>query len=278
MLLKAYNTTEVPATRLTITSLLKVVLSDSILFQEDPQEVYLWLDSLPATQRTVGAEALDGAMLTDEGDSVIDFLDDCVQRCLKTPHRYLEGRDSLAQSISTESAGSDESIALDHQAVLCSPLLVVVLDQLGAKIAGKLLTPSDVLALATFVRKLVFKLSSKQRALDFLLAWTDRFDALLRPDLFPEYPNIMTAIRREVPILRLYLGHTHVSTSSPAPSSVVQEFLTNVEQVEIRPCSSFPLFGIPSDTYYSRVGSLTCRIGIRALGLGPVDWSPTAHK
>lgn len=235
ILLKAYNTTELQATRIAITSLLKEILSDSILFQEDPEELYLWLDALPVTRRVSGAEAPDGAPLTDEGDSVISFLDDCIQRCLKTPYRYIEDRDVLARSTSRR-ASDDNGNSAAYQEVHCSPLLITVLDQLSAKLAGKLLTPSDALAITSFIRKLVFKLSSKQRDLDFLRAFVDRVDSLVHTSLFPQYPSITAAICREMPILRITLHHLQ-SIFEPRPSITglpVQEFLDRIEQLPTR--------------------------------------------
>jgi nucleolar pre-ribosomal-associated protein 1 len=234
ILIKAYNTTELLATRTAITSLLKDILSDSILFQEDAEELYFWLDALPITRRAPGAEAPDGAPLTDEGDSVVNFLDDCIQRCLKSPYRYLEDRDVLLQS--TCRNVMDVSGDSAYQEVHCSPLLITVLEQLGAKLAGKLLTPSDTLAITSFIRKLVFKLSAKQRNLDFLGAFVNRVDALVHNGLFPQYPSITTAIRREIPILRRTLHHLQ-SISEPQPSStrsIIQAFLNRIEQVPTR--------------------------------------------
>lgn len=239
ILLRAYNATEFLATRLAITALLKKVLSDSILFQEDADEVYLWLDSLPTTRRPPGAESPDGAGLADESSSVIDFLDDCIQRCLKTPYRYLEERDVLVRSATKGIADDEQTAALvDHLEGQCSPLLITVLDQLGVKVASSLLVPSDVLAITSFIRKLVFNLSSKQRDLDFLSAFLDKLDAQVHPDLLPHYPNIMTAIRSEVLILRSCLRHLQ-SPQLPQPSTtsaVVKEFLSHVDRVPFRKC------------------------------------------
>ena len=207
------------------------------MFQEDADEVLLWLDSLPTTRRAQGAEAPDGAMLTDEGTSVIDFLDDCVQRCLKGAYRYLEERDALARSASKDNAEDDENELLSgHWSVNCSPLLITVLDQLRAKVANRLSTPSDVLAITSFIRKLIFKLTGKQQNWDFLCAFADQVDSLVRPDLFPQYPSIMTAIRGEISILRFSLCHMR-RPPAPSPSStsaVVLEFLDRVEQVPTR--------------------------------------------
>jgi nucleolar pre-ribosomal-associated protein 1 len=265
ILLHAYNTTDVLATRLAITSLLREILSDSILFQEDADEVCLWLDSLPTTRRAPGAEAPDGAMLTDEGSSVVDFLDDCVQRCLKTPYRYLEEKDALARSV-LQNVTEDEGhrVLSDHHEVLCSPVLITVLDQLGAKIANNLLTPSDVLAITTFIRKLVFNLSSKQHNLVFLSAIIDRVDVLVHPGLFPQYPTITTAIRGEMSILRFCLRRMQDPPFLPPPSnnSIVQEFLDRINQVPIRQCPFKRFILYLSNTPCSCIYKRTCYFSI----------------
>lgn len=211
-------------------------MSDSILFQEDGAEVYHWIDSLPTSRRAPGAESPDGAALTDEGDSVIFFLDDCVQRCLKTPYRYLEDREALVQSTEEKENTEETTNLINQENIICSPLLFTVLDQLMAKLGGKLLSPSDVLAITTFVRKLVLKLSGKLQNLTSLSAIIDRVDKLLHLDLFPQYPNIMTAIRREIPMMRLYLVHLQAPPKSQpsSTSAVVQHFLARVEQLPIR--------------------------------------------
>jgi len=98
-------------------------------------EVGIWLDCLPRSERRL----VKGSSLTNERQSVVDFLDDCIQRFLKTPHKY---REQLETS--------------DGQG---SPLLMVVLEQLRAKIDRQLLSGSDILALATYMRMLLFRLS-----------------------------------------------------------------------------------------------------------------------
>jgi nucleolar pre-ribosomal-associated protein 1 len=237
ILLHAFNTTEVLAIRRAITLLFDEIFSSSILFQEDPDEFYIWLDSLPTTRRAQGTEAPDGAVLTDEGNSVIGFLDDCVQRCLKTAYRYLEDRDALARSALMSIADDVEDVVLSHHPeVLGSPLLITVLDQLGHKVLNKLLTSSDVLAITSFIRKLVFGLSSKQRSLDFLRAFTDKVDVIVHPGLFPQYSSITVAIRHEMAILRSSLCHMHSAPVLPpsSTSTVVQQFLDCIEKVPIR--------------------------------------------
>ncbi|KAG6897168.1 hypothetical protein C0992_003674 [Termitomyces sp. T32_za158] len=165
-----------------------------------------------------------GKLLQDEGEGVVTFLDDCVQRCLKTPYRYVEVMDSLAGSTAPQNQPTNDTN--EH---LPSPLLMTVLEQLEIKVAKKTLSPSDVLAIASFVRKLVFRLSSKQQDLGFLLAATDRFDVMLQTEkLFLDYPVITSAIRREVDLLRAafsphYASFQEVSEEAKAFLSVIEE-------------------------------------------------------
>jgi nucleolar pre-ribosomal-associated protein 1 len=234
VLLKANIVAEAPAIRATLTALLGHILSrSSILFEDDPDEPYLWLASIPVRTRSSGIEAPDGASLTDEGDSVIAFLDDCIQRCLKTPYRYLEDMYAVCQS-NTE---PDEHRGKDRLDIYPSPLLMTVSEQLVAKLANKLLTASDVLAIVTFVRKLVVRLSTKLPDLQFLDAFARRMDLLIQPEhLFPQYPIMSSAIRRELSILHSSLQYIQSpGIYEPAPSShVVQDFLNQVEQLSVR--------------------------------------------
>lgn len=212
--------------RSTLRSLLRKTLAESILFQEDPDEVNLWLDSLPTTRRGTGTEAPDGAALTDESDSVATFLDDCAQRCMKTPYRYLE---ALQELLPIENSAVDAP----------SPLLMTVLEQFSTKLAGKLLTPSDALAISGFVRRLIFKLASKQRDLTFLRIFSGKVDYAAMPEnLFSQYPSVTAAIRREISIMHQYLGHfqgVHGRSERDA-SPKVEEFLTKIEGVSLRVC------------------------------------------
>ncbi|KII96154.1 hypothetical protein PLICRDRAFT_151289 [Plicaturopsis crispa FD-325 SS-3] len=233
VLLKAYNVAENSAIRSALTSLLRHVLSESILFQDDPDEVQIWLDSILTIPRVPGTESPDGAPLTDEGDSVVVFLDDCVQRCIKTPYRYLEDIQSLAR---TDASDTDSNTVRERRNVYPSPLLMTVVEQLNAKAASKLLTPSDVLALASFVRRLVFRLSTKQDGLQFVDAVAKKIDSSLHVDkLFPEHPTVTNAIRREVFILYACLQYPPKSAPSrPSHSdSAVDDFLAAVEQMPI---------------------------------------------
>ncbi|KAG1791586.1 ribosome 60S biogenesis N-terminal-domain-containing protein [Suillus plorans] len=227
-LLKIFCATPTRAVRSTLRSLLMKTLAESILFQEHPDEVDMWLDSLPTTSRGTGCEAPDGAALTDESDGVATFLDDCAQRCIKTPYRYFEAlRDLLPM----------ENSAVD----VPSPLLMTVLEQFAAKLAGKLLTPSDALAIAGFVRRLMFKLASKQRDLTFLRIFSGKLDdAAMSENLFSKYSCVTAAIRREMSIMHTCFSHfqgvRRRSDSSTSPE--VEDFLTKIEGVLLPESSS----------------------------------------
>ncbi|OBZ71823.1 Uncharacterized protein C14G10.02 [Grifola frondosa] len=236
ILLKAYVDTDVPPIRAAITSLLCQVLPNGVLFQHDASEILLWLDSLPTTRRASGAEAPDGTILTDESDSVISFLDDCAQRCIKTPYRYLEELQALWSLPSDDSLGQVHTM-VERPDTYPSPLLVTVLEQLSAKLKGKLVSPSDALAIVTFVRKLAFRLAGKATSLDLLNGLVEKLDAVVQPEnLYPSNPIVTSAISREVALLVLDLHHLRspsgavVESISPA----VQEFLIQIEQLPAR--------------------------------------------
>ena len=218
--------------RSALTALICQALSDSILYQEDPDEPILWLAALPMTRRAPDAEAPDGTHLTDESDSVIHFLDDCMQRCLKTPYRYIEELHALAK------ASTDDGLPHEHRLeTFPSPLLMTLLEQLRIQVSLRRLSPSDVLALATFVRKLMFKLSAKQRTLKLLHAMTDEVDRSLSLHLlFPERPIVSAAIRREVSVLHHCLGsgREYPTLDLDRARDELDDFLNQIECLPLR--------------------------------------------
>ncbi|KAI8984871.1 ribosome 60S biogenesis N-terminal-domain-containing protein [Trametes punicea] len=236
ILLKAYVKTPVPAVRTAIVALLQHILSAGVLFQHDADELALWLDSLPHTRRFPGTIAPDGAPLTDEGDSVISFLDDCVQRCVKTPYKYVEELQAIYVTAGKigEREGRASSIG-DQPEAFPSPLLATVLEQLGAKLRGKFLSPSNALALFSFVRKVLLRIASK--SLDLLLVFTfmEQLATLVDgQDLFPQQPIMDSAIKREIRLLRDEMEQLQ-DPQEPMDHDVnpaVQEFLTQVESID----------------------------------------------
>ena len=214
-------------------------------------------------------EIIDGGPLSDEVEAVIIILDDCVQRCLKTPYRYLEDVRSLAQTL-TLNTESQPNYPFE---VYPSSLLMTIVEQLDAKVANKLLIPSQVLGITSFIRKLLFYLTSKQLDLKFLHAVAVKIDAILRPErLFERFPIFSGAIRREVCMLHASLAFQRPSSngSTIKSSTEVQAYLDRAEQMPIRkfilPCHVFRV-----DIFLSAVSK---QLQVSA-ALKLVDWMRT---
>ena len=176
--------------RLAVSTLLVRALRDTLLFHHDPDELHIWLDALPATVRDGDVLMNDGVQLGDEKRCVISFLEMCMLRCSKTPHRYLEDLDSLTAS-STDS-GSSTAI---------SPVLVTFLEQLRAKARTKAVDPGDALSLITFCRKVVQHLGGKQHDLAVLHKIASNLRAIVEDGMIAEFPNIGAALLRECDVL-----------------------------------------------------------------------------
>lgn len=83
-----------------------------------------------------------------------------------------------------------------------SGLQLFVLEQLAAKVSVKVLSASEVLAVASYVRMLVFRLAGKIQDLRLLKNIVAKCDSVVTEDIFlPEYSSINKGIRREVSIL-----------------------------------------------------------------------------
>lgn len=193
-ILKSYVVTCIPALKDILLDLLSSLLSSCILFEENPTEPSLWFISLPCLLRALNATSPDNTNLTDEAESVVMFLDDCIQRCLKTPFRYIEEMRGSLASITSSSSNVD---------TCPSPLIMTVLEQLDAKTKADLLAPSDVLAISSFIRKLVFQLMGQAQSLIFLDFLVARVDRILseRRRWQSEHPAIAMAVKTEVKMI-----------------------------------------------------------------------------
>lgn len=183
------------------------VLSSSVLFMHDTMELDLWLQAIPRTKRGDNAMTQDGVPLSDEVTAVLGFLDDCIQRCSKTPYKYLEDLRVLFR----KTEGNDVDFA-----VLPSPLLVTVLEQLEAKIRAKLLTPSDTLALITFTRKLAIGLSTKLSNLNDTRIIQQKFEDLIsKSTVISDSTIIQAGLQRECTLLSDIISFIENPISQP---------------------------------------------------------------
>ncbi|PSR72606.1 hypothetical protein PHLCEN_2v11530 [Hermanssonia centrifuga] len=235
VLLKLYISTELGAARSTISALLRHTLSSTINFQHDADEVDLWLRSLPSIKRASDAEAPDGTPLTSEEEAVISCLDDCAQRCMKTPYRYVEGLQALwsPHKSHAEAEAGDSHPIIDRPDLFPSPMLITILEQMEARFNGNLLPPSDALAIVTYIRKLTLNLAGKVWSLGILHAIAKRIKDMTNSITLR--PVITAAIHKESTILSTSIQQLeHPSLSlAPAMNLAIEEFLAHVQQVAV---------------------------------------------
>jgi nucleolar pre-ribosomal-associated protein 1 len=142
------------ATRKATESLLRQLLAPSIMFEHDPMEVDAWLSSMPKSP--IGGAGSAPADIA-ERLHLLSFLDDCVRRCMKTPHRYMEDVIRLQAGETVLSASA-----------LPSPLLATVLEQLQAKIAGHIVSAEAARIIIRYIRQVILALSRKDISAAYL--------------------------------------------------------------------------------------------------------------
>ncbi|CCM00519.1 uncharacterized protein FIBRA_02553 [Fibroporia radiculosa] len=238
VLLRLYTVSESSATREAISSLLRRVLSQSLLFQHHADEVSIWLESLPHTIRYTDARAPDGSSLTDEKNDVITFLDGCAQRCAKTPHLYIEELENIVPELiegDENSYGETISRGSDDPRYLPSPLVMTVLEQLNIKMRGRLLSDSHTLSIVTFVRMLIQKLSSKVLNLGILSQIAGRVVTIVRPHYDScRDQSLPSGIMRELGLMGgadLTRLQSYAEDAMGTGDVTVEEFLAKVEDL-----------------------------------------------
>ncbi|KAH9180077.1 ribosome 60S biogenesis N-terminal-domain-containing protein [Lactarius sanguifluus] len=231
ILLSAYVSIGVVAVRDVIGTLLRRLFSESILFEHDPEEVYFWLSSLPIGARSKGAGAPDETPLLDEQTTIINFLDDCIQLGLKMPYGYIE-------EVTVLSRGSTANNDYQDGGNAPSPLLATIMEQVFARVSANILHPLDVLAIVSFVRKLLVRLSGKQGSIVPLVHFSERLASLpFDDDLTEEHAAVRRAVAREIITLKNYLlllrDPTAITSPHGSSSSSVADYLDRIENVPI---------------------------------------------
>lgn len=124
----------------------------------------------PETSRTgptdAAGEGLESVVqaLSDEQAAVLIFVDDCVQRCLKTPYRYIE---AARQALSSPESVDGLSAAADSTSELAaSPLLLTLVEQLSIRARKRLLDATggrnEARALLAFLTRLLLALVGRK--------------------------------------------------------------------------------------------------------------------
>ena len=235
--MSAYVSISVIAVRDVIGALLRRLLSESILFEHDPEEIYFWLSSLPIGTRSKGTGAPDDAPLLDEQTAVISFLDDCIQLGLKMPYGYIE-------EVTVLSRGSIVNTDYQDGGNAPSPLLATIMEQVFARVSAHLLRPLDVLAIVSFVRKLLVRLSGKQGSMVLSVQLSERLSSLPFDDGSTEEHTVARrAVTREIMTLKNYLLLLRDPTALASPlggsSSSVTDYLDRIENMPIRTSQLF---------------------------------------
>jgi len=211
------------------TTVIQSLLGPSILFGHDPQELEIWLNALPRSVRSPDAKSPDGAALLDEKSSVLSVFDEALKRCLKSPYKYVETTMEFVHSIITGNSYSPP--------LLSSPLLMAIIEVMNDCTLGAVQAPpSALLALATYVRRVIFGLHLKQpnteysrRILEYIISLQIHNRGTLT-----SHPAIGTGTLREWQMLNDIFNALDQSWPSISESNpVVEDFIHHLERMAI---------------------------------------------
>ncbi|KAG0267366.1 hypothetical protein BG011_006783 [Mortierella polycephala] len=148
--------------------LISKLLGESILFQHDATEANLWIEAIPTTN-------YGGTDLTADQVLFLQFLDDCIARCLRTPYKYVDQSSAIAKILQDPSVmeldtnqGMDSRIA--HKLAtsqyqdfghLYSPLLMTILEQFH-HVYAKEASKDVALSISAFLYRLLPTLTWNQ--------------------------------------------------------------------------------------------------------------------
>jgi nucleolar pre-ribosomal-associated protein 1 len=189
VLLKQYLSARETAIQSGIMTLIRRQLGESLLFQHDVSEVDTWLSALRQTPSAPSSSAQPESQPRLEG--LLDFIDDSVQRCLKTPYRYLDEWDHIVTSSQHDEHG---------ERIMTSPLIMTILEQLRIKVAGSLMSTASVFEVLAFIRQLVFVLCTSHATFAPFQEYTTRLYDFVKQWNLPASP-LEAASRREVAVL-----------------------------------------------------------------------------
>jgi len=186
---------------------------------------------LPIGARSFDAESPEGTLLFNERAAVVNFLDDCVQLCLKAPYGYIEELSNFSSETTTANGYQPGGNTP-------SPLLATVIEQISSKITTSL-SPSDTLAIVSFARRLIVRLAGKMEGLGLLVRLSETLVSLPVSEILEENHVVANAVAKEIMMLKNYLtllGDPAAPTpvlESPS-STAVADFLDQVENTPLR--------------------------------------------
>ncbi len=181
-------------------------------------------------------ENLEGTLLFNERAAVVNFLDDCVQLCLKAPYGYIEELSNFSSEVSTANGYQPGGNTL-------SPLLATVIEQILSKITTSL-SPPDTLAIVSFARRLIVRLAGKMEGLGLLVRLSGKLVSLPVSEILEENQVVANAVAQEVTILKNHLTLMG-DPAAPMPvlecpsSPAVADLLDRVENTSLRTALCF---------------------------------------
>ncbi|KAL1411880.1 hypothetical protein Q8F55_002862 [Vanrija albida] len=160
-ILQLHLSTRNSVTNAMTTTLLHRLLAPSLLFEHDPVELDIWLTALPRISDTVS-----GPMFIAQQIYLLSFVDDCVRRATKAPHKYIEEAAAVVPHLSGRE--------------VASPLLLTMCEQLHAKLMGLHIATEAAAVVINYLRRVVVGLLGKQGAKDFVTAIIGRIGATVQ--------------------------------------------------------------------------------------------------
>lgn len=140
--------------------LINNVLADSFMFQHDLDEVPLWINALPKNY----IKSSEKGKLNEEQNTVLQFLDECINRFSKSQYRYTDQMLAMVRAVNEEQVNNDKMRFLmgsSSEIYPFSPLLLTVFQHIKT-------FKGDKQPVFRFITSLVRQLNSKQRIPHYL--------------------------------------------------------------------------------------------------------------
>ncbi|KAF9959147.1 hypothetical protein BGZ72_010277 [Mortierella alpina] len=165
-LLSLYLTTAHGHIKALTRRLIAKLLGESILFQHDPSEANLWIEAISTTN-------YGQSHLTSDQMALLQFFDECVARCLRTPYKYVDQSSVIlkaAQDLVSVATPQDRNSSIAHSIMVSqyqnfaqqySPLLMTMLEQFQ-HVYAKDTSKSTALCISAFFQSLLPTLTWNQ--------------------------------------------------------------------------------------------------------------------
>lgn len=142
-------TTKQPFIHAYTSQLLSRMLDKSILFQHHPEELLDWLTALPyMPDKELNVESR--ARLLTQQLYLLNFLDDCFRRAMKTPYRYIDELVALWPHFTPSQAR-----------LLPSPVVMAIVEQFRAKLVGEHISTEAASVVLNYMRRILVTLMAK---------------------------------------------------------------------------------------------------------------------